>query len=127
MLLEDFQRLLQAQGVLLAAFGPRTVRAVTHLDVSAVQCDEAAARLARAVGEAGVVARLGGDEFAVVLPGTTPQQAHELVARVRARTGVGFSIGGGVAISVALSQNTINNTVTAQMAGAIGTIMVVPS
>ena len=34
------------QGVLLAAFGPRTVRAVTHLDVSAAQCDDAAQRLA---------------------------------------------------------------------------------
>jgi threonine aldolase len=32
-------------GVLLNAFGPRTVRAVTHLDVSAAQCDEAAQRL----------------------------------------------------------------------------------
>jgi len=36
----------RAQGVLLAAFGPRTVRAVTHLDVSAAQCDDAAQRLA---------------------------------------------------------------------------------
>ena len=36
----------RAQGVLLGAFGPRTVRAVTHLDVSAAQCDEAAQRLA---------------------------------------------------------------------------------
>jgi threonine aldolase len=38
------------QGVLAAAFGPRTVRAVTHLDVSAAQCDEAAARLAALLG-----------------------------------------------------------------------------
>jgi threonine aldolase len=37
--------LARAQGVLLGAFGPRTVRAVTHLDVSAAQCDEAAQRL----------------------------------------------------------------------------------
>jgi threonine aldolase len=35
----------RAQGVLLGAFGPRTVRAVTHLDVSAAQCDAAAQRL----------------------------------------------------------------------------------
>jgi threonine aldolase len=40
----------KAQGVLLAAFGPRTVRAVTHLDVSAAQCDEAAERLAALLG-----------------------------------------------------------------------------
>lgn len=36
----------RAQGVLVNAFGPRTVRAVTHLDVSAAQCREAAAILA---------------------------------------------------------------------------------
>ncbi len=35
----------RARGVLLNAFGPRTVRAVTHLDVSAAHCDEAAAHL----------------------------------------------------------------------------------
>ncbi len=35
----------RAKGVLLNAFGARTVRAVTHLDVSAAQCDEAAAHL----------------------------------------------------------------------------------
>ncbi len=34
------------RGVLLFAFGPRTVRAVTHLDVSAVQCERAAGILA---------------------------------------------------------------------------------
>jgi threonine aldolase len=38
------------QGVLVSAFGPRTVRAVTHLDVSAAMCDEAAARLAVLLG-----------------------------------------------------------------------------
>jgi threonine aldolase len=38
------------QGVLVAAFGPRTVRAVTHLDVSAAMCDEAAERLAALLG-----------------------------------------------------------------------------
>ena len=36
----------RAQGVLIGAFGPRTVRAVTHLDVSSAQCDSAAQRLA---------------------------------------------------------------------------------
>ena len=35
------------QGTLVSAFGPRTVRAVTHLDVSAAQCDAAADVLAR--------------------------------------------------------------------------------
>ena len=32
----------RAQGVLLVAFGPRTVRAVTHLDVTREQCERAA-------------------------------------------------------------------------------------
>lgn len=36
----------RAKGVLLNAFGPRTVRAVTHLDVTVAQCDEAAGHLA---------------------------------------------------------------------------------
>jgi len=36
----------RARGVGVSAFGPRTVRAVTHMDVSAAQCDEAAAQLA---------------------------------------------------------------------------------
>ena len=36
----------RAKGVLVFAFGPRTIRAVTHLDVSRAQCDEAAATLA---------------------------------------------------------------------------------
>jgi threonine aldolase len=36
----------RARGVLLNAFGPRTVRAVTHLDVDAAQCAEAAKQLA---------------------------------------------------------------------------------
>jgi threonine aldolase len=40
----------RARGVLLNAFGPRTVRAVTHLDVSAAQCDEAAAQLVAMLG-----------------------------------------------------------------------------
>ncbi len=35
----------RARGVWVGAFGPRTVRAVTHMDVSAAQCDEAAAQL----------------------------------------------------------------------------------
>ena len=34
------------QGVLVMAFAPRTVRAVTHLDVSRAQCEHAAAVLA---------------------------------------------------------------------------------
>jgi len=37
------------RGVLVIAFGPRIVRAVTHLDVSAEECDTAAAVLAEAV------------------------------------------------------------------------------
>jgi threonine aldolase len=38
------------RGILLNAFGPRTVRAVTHLDVSAEQC-RAAAKVMRAVAD----------------------------------------------------------------------------
>ncbi|MBV9553388.1 MAG: aminotransferase class I/II-fold pyridoxal phosphate-dependent enzyme [Alphaproteobacteria bacterium] len=37
-------------GVLVSALGPRTLRAVTHLDVSAEQCRQAADRLARLLG-----------------------------------------------------------------------------
>jgi threonine aldolase len=37
-------------GVLVLAFGPRTVRAVTHLDVSRADCERAADALAGAVG-----------------------------------------------------------------------------
>ncbi|MCA9729154.1 MAG: low specificity L-threonine aldolase [Candidatus Eisenbacteria bacterium] len=37
------------QGVLVFAFGPRTVRAVTHLDVSREDCEAAADRLTRAI------------------------------------------------------------------------------
>ncbi len=40
-----------------------------------------------------VLARFGGDEFAVVLPGSTPEQAADLVARVRARCRARWSIG----------------------------------
>ncbi len=36
----------RARGVLVNAFGPRTVRAVTHLDVNRAQCERAAAVLA---------------------------------------------------------------------------------
>jgi threonine aldolase len=36
----------KAQGVRVSAFGARTVRAVTHLDVTAAQCEAAAERLA---------------------------------------------------------------------------------
>ena len=38
------------RGVQLMAFGPRTVRAVTHLDVSRADCETAAEALAEAVG-----------------------------------------------------------------------------
>lgn len=40
----------RAQGVLLNAFGPRTVRAVTHLDVSRPACQRAADVLLRVLG-----------------------------------------------------------------------------
>jgi GGDEF domain-containing protein len=40
-----------------------------------------------------VLARFGGDEFALVLPGSTPEQAADLVARVRARCRSRWSIG----------------------------------
>jgi threonine aldolase len=39
----------RAQGLLVIAFGPRTVRAVTHLDVGAAQCAAAAAILLQAI------------------------------------------------------------------------------
>ena len=38
------------RGVLVNAFGPRTVRAVTHLDVSAAQCEAAARELVSLLG-----------------------------------------------------------------------------
>ena len=37
----------RTRGVLVNAFGPRTVRAVTHLDVTRAQCERAAAVLAQ--------------------------------------------------------------------------------
>ena len=40
----------RSRGVLIVAFGDRTVRAVTHLDVSGAQCEEAAALLVEAAG-----------------------------------------------------------------------------
>jgi diguanylate cyclase (GGDEF)-like protein len=40
-----------------------------------------------------VLARFGGDEFAVVLPGTAPDQADQLVDRVRARCDSAWSVG----------------------------------
>jgi threonine aldolase len=40
----------RGQGVLVNAFGPRTIRAVTHLDVTAKQCREAGEVLARVIG-----------------------------------------------------------------------------
>ena len=42
-----FVKAAKEQGVLLSAFGPRTVRATTHLDVSAEQCMRAADALTR--------------------------------------------------------------------------------
>ena len=42
-------RRAQEQGVLVSAFAPRTVRAVTHLNVDAAQCRDAAEVLAKAV------------------------------------------------------------------------------
>jgi threonine aldolase len=38
------------RGVLVSAFGPRTIRAVTHLDVSRDQCEQAAKILLEIVG-----------------------------------------------------------------------------
>ncbi len=38
------------RGVLVAAFGPRTIRAVTHLDVSTAQCEQAAAVMVEVAG-----------------------------------------------------------------------------
>ena len=38
------------QGVLILPFGPRTIRAVTHLDVSAPDCEHAAHILAGLLG-----------------------------------------------------------------------------
>jgi threonine aldolase len=40
----------RANGVLVVAFGPRTVRAVTHLDVTRDQCERAASILDEAIG-----------------------------------------------------------------------------
>jgi diguanylate cyclase (GGDEF)-like protein len=40
-----------------------------------------------------VLARFGGDEFALVLPGSTPDEASELVGRVRVRCSSDWSIG----------------------------------
>jgi threonine aldolase len=49
----------RAEGVLVLAFGPRTVRAVTHLDVSGEDCARAAEVLARAVAPAPAAALAG--------------------------------------------------------------------
>jgi threonine aldolase len=42
----------KADGVLLVAFGPRTLRAVTHLDVTREQCDHAAGVILKAIDAA---------------------------------------------------------------------------
>ena len=42
------------QGVFLNAFGPRTLRAVTHLDVSTAQCAQAAQVLVQLLARAAV-------------------------------------------------------------------------
>jgi threonine aldolase len=39
------------RGVLIFAFGPRTIRAVTHLDVSRDQCERAAGVLLETLGK----------------------------------------------------------------------------
>ena len=41
----------RAKGVLIVAFGPRTVRAVTHLDVTREQCERAAGVLLNVLGD----------------------------------------------------------------------------
>lgn len=43
----------RARGILVNAFGPRTVRAVTHLDVTREQCERAAAVLAEILAKEG--------------------------------------------------------------------------
>jgi threonine aldolase len=44
-------RRAQDRGVLVSAFAARTVRAVTHLDVGAAECRQAAEVLAQAVAQ----------------------------------------------------------------------------
>jgi threonine aldolase len=46
---EAFVELARERGVLVVAFGPKTVRLVTHFDVTSEQCDEAAEILASLV------------------------------------------------------------------------------
>ncbi|HNI59982.1 MAG TPA: low specificity L-threonine aldolase, partial [Pseudomonadota bacterium] len=43
---------LKAQGVLVAPFGPRRVRLVTHLDVDRTACEEAAQRIRQVLCDA---------------------------------------------------------------------------
>ena len=47
----DAQRRARERGVLVNAFGPRTVRAVTHLDVTRDQCERAATVLVELLAE----------------------------------------------------------------------------
>ena len=47
--INDFGRLRSGWRVLLFVFGPSMVRAVTHLDVSAAQCERAAQIIAELI------------------------------------------------------------------------------
>ncbi len=46
-----------------------------------------------ALRDADLLARFGGDEFVLVLPGTTPDHARELEARLRRQHGTSWSVG----------------------------------
>ena len=63
--------------------------------------DEVLRECARAWDEAlrgeDTIARFGGEEFLVLLPGATPEQATEVVERLRARTPMGQTCSAGLA------------------------------